>query len=263
MAISYYPVQRVSLNGDIKGVQSASIDFNSNKTEFYGFGIESRIGYANLQSPSVSAKIQYILTEQGSNGSIYSNFLTDNPQYSSCYLDFLKGKMQLISGQIVGYSLKAQAASVVTSEIDVLGLNASYSSNSAGGNAGQGGGSIKGAMTAAKLSFNGLDLKSFNVNINVPKKIVYTIGKGPELVNFKKPKISIELEYILGGQTVPNFTSYNGQFSCNSRTLIEIGGNQPVNMIKHSSQGSTSEIGTIKISYEAEITKNSDVKIYY
>lgn len=259
MSVSYYPVQEVAFGGVIKGVQNVSIDFDSKKTEFFEFGKDSRIGYASLENPTVSAKIEYVLNKGVSNNSIFQNFLTPNIQSKPCVLNFKTAQMTLVSGEITNYSLKGQVGALLLAEVDILGLDAKYSTSTSSPVPP----SQTGVFSPTKLSLGNIPLRSFSVNISVPKKIVYSLGNGPEFFNFGKPKISFEAEIILGADQSALPETYQIELKSDSTIIFKYQSSNQIKLEKHSTQTSTSDIGVVRATYEGEIMNPTDVAINY
>lgn len=264
MALGYYPNQKVSYNSIVLAlVQNVNIDFNLKKNIINEFGNRNGVGYVSFEGPTLNTTIEYYANVgEGLNldafglSNIYS--VINEPEGRRCVFSHDGGSLTTTYNYITNYSIKGQVGSIPTVAVSSIGLSGSYV---VGGSAQAGQPTDRNAMTPQSINLNGRTAKSFNCSLNIPRQIFYELGTDIALgvVATEPPKITVDLEIILGGATDIDSLAEISISSAGSGPLFQA---SSLKVTKYSTKGSVNGVAVSNVSLEG-LFKDNNCTIYY
>ena len=263
MALGYYPNQKVTYDGaELKLVQNVNIDFNLKKNVVNEFGNKYAVGYVNLEGPTLNTTIEYAVNSGSAvNLSTFGlddiESILDEQVGKSCDFSHDGGALSTTNNYIINYSIRGQVGSVPTVSVSMIGLSGSYS---VGGTNLPRQSTSTNAVTPQSITVNNYTARSFNCNLNIPRQTFYELGTDLPLglIVTESPKITVDLELILGANDIDGLSS---SIAINAQGSPLFSASN-LNVTKYSTKASLNGVAVSNVSLEGVLKSNNCI-IYY
>jgi len=261
--IGYYPNQKVTYNGtELKLVQNVNIDFNLKKNVVNEFGNKYAVGYVNLEGPTLNTTIEYAVNSGSAvNLSAFGlddiESILDEQVGKGCNFSHDGGSLTVTNNYITNYSIKGQVGSIPTVSVSMIGLSGSYS---VGGTNLPRQSTSTNAATPQTITVNDYTTRSFNCNLNMPRQTFYELGTDLPLgvIATESPKITIDLELILGADDIDDLSS-SIAINAEGSPLFSA---SDLEVTKYSTKASLNGVAVSNVSLEG-VLKSNNCNIYY